>query len=348
MPLVRRPIAIEDGVILVSEISMASGRFASQFGGLWTDRDDAHEVLARRVESGEVSSADADLLRFWMANGYVILPNAASAEDIDIAASDIDLMYAHPYGFIEGFETGKVLIVPTQSRHRALPHKLLDAYALSPKIRKAVFADKIVKFMNLIFGEPALAFQGLYFERGTSQPMHQDSAYVRVSRPMEMAASWLAMEDIKPGTGELHYYVGSHRIPEFLFGGEKKWMPDSGLQHDEFLKHLVDECERRGLKKELFKPKKGDALIWSADLVHGGSPVLVPDTRRSFVTHWCPESADPMYFHFTGHSGRIKASPELSYSYSYHARPLREFAATAGPERLGKRFLTRVWERLTR
>ena len=79
---------------------------------------------------------------------------------------------------------------------------------------------------------------------------------MRVSRPLEMAASWLAMEDIKPGSGELHYYVGSHRIREFLFDGDKKWMPDDQRQHDEFLKNLVDECECQGLKRELFRPKK--------------------------------------------------------------------------------------------
>jgi hypothetical protein len=169
-------------------MSPASPGFASQFGGLWTDRVDAQDILRRRIESGEITAQDAELLRFWMANGYVIIPNAASPQDIDIAACDIDLMYSHPYGFTEYFDAGRMFIEPTQSRHRAMPHKLLDAYALSAKIRSAVFADKVVKFLNLIFDEPALAFQGLYFERGTSQPMHQDSAYVRVSRPMEMAA----------------------------------------------------------------------------------------------------------------------------------------------------------------
>ena len=167
-----------------SAISKPSGQFASRFGGLWPDRDDAQDVLSQRLESGRITPEDADLIRFWMANGYVILPNAASAQVIDAAAANIDLMYANPYRLLENFETGRSVIVPTEPRHRALPHKLLDAYAFSAKVRSAVFADIIVNFMNLIFDEPALAFQGLYFERGTAQSLHQDTAYVRVSRPM--------------------------------------------------------------------------------------------------------------------------------------------------------------------
>jgi len=151
------------------------------------------------------------------------------------------------------------------------------------------------------------------------------------------------MEDVQPGTGELHYYAGSHRIREFLFGGDKKSMPDDGQQHEELLKHLIDECERQGLKHEVFRPKKGDALIWSADLVHGGSPITVAGTRRSFVTHWCPVSAEPMYLHFTGNSGRIKASERLYHAYSYHARPVPLFEETAGPDKIPKKGF---WSRL--
>ena len=103
------------------------------------------------------------------------------------------------------------------------------------------------------------------------------------------------------------------------------------------------ESERKGLKKEIFRPKKGDALIWSADLVHGGSPIVEQNTRRSFVTHWCPVSADPMYLHYTGNSGRITASPQLSYAYSFHGRSAEAFNAAMGGEPAPKKSF---WRRL--
>ena len=126
--------------------SETSPRFASQFGGLWTDRDNVHEVIAERLKSGQITSDEAELLRFWVTNGYVIIPNAAPIKDIDAALEDIDQMYTRPYGLIETFETGQLGIVPVEPRHRTAPHKLLDAYALSPKIRKAVLPTRSCVF----------------------------------------------------------------------------------------------------------------------------------------------------------------------------------------------------------
>jgi hypothetical protein len=32
-----------------------------------------------------------------------------------------------------------------------------------------------------------------------------------------MIASWIALEDVVPGSDELIYYVGGHRMPEYLY-----------------------------------------------------------------------------------------------------------------------------------
>src|SRR2546429_9350110 len=87
-----------------------------------------------------------------------------------------------------------------------------------------VFAAAAMCFIKLIFERPVLAHQSLFFFKGSQQPIHQDTAFVRVSSPMELVASWTALEDIQPGSGELIYYPKSHQFPEFLFGGEYKWV----------------------------------------------------------------------------------------------------------------------------
>ena len=173
--------------------------------------------------------------------------------------------------------------------------------------------------------------------------MHQDTAFVRVSRPMEMAASWLAMEDIEEGSGELTYYVGSHRVREHLFNGKDKWMPHNDYEaYLAFIKYLDEECRARGFKKETFRPKKGDVLIWSADLVHGGSAIARPElTRRSFVAHWCPVSAEHYYFAYGKNCGRIKMNDTLSYSYNYYGPAMAP--ENLPPELYQKRGL---WDRL--
>ena len=59
--------------------------------------------------------------------------------------------------------------------------------------------------------------------------------------------------------------------------------------------------------------KKGDILVWHADLAHGGSPVKRPElTRQSLVGHFCPQSAEPLYFSY----GRtaVRHHGDLAYS----------------------------------
>ena len=48
--------------------------FLSPFGGFWTDRHERAEHLDRLQKQGSVNAEEAALLRFWMENGYAIIP----------------------------------------------------------------------------------------------------------------------------------------------------------------------------------------------------------------------------------------------------------------------------------
>jgi len=148
-----------------------------------------------------------------------------------------------------------------------------------------------------LFEAPPKAFQGLTFWNGSQQDIHKDTAYVKIdSNPMNLAASWLALEDISVGTGEREYYVGSHRAPDFLFGGTSKWMESHGAEHPKFLASLHEDAATYGHARKSFIAKAGDILIWHADLAHGGSKILNPSlTRKSLVTHFCPVQDEPFY-----------------------------------------------------
>jgi ectoine hydroxylase-related dioxygenase (phytanoyl-CoA dioxygenase family) len=135
---------------------------------------------------------------------------------------------------------------------------------------------------------------------GSEQGIHQDTAYVVTSSPLELAAAWIALEDVQPGSGELMYYDGSHRLPEYLFSGAfKHWNPErDGIeQHAEWSRLLHANAARLGLALKTFRPRQGDVFLWSADLAHGGMPVERPEsTRHSLVGHYCPGRVAPHYF----------------------------------------------------
>lgn len=105
-----------------------------------------------------------------------------------------------------------------------------------------------------------------------------------------LIAVWIALEDVSMDNGPLFYYPGSHKLP-FLMNsdynegatlltlGKKKY-----ADYEDALQEIVEE---RHFPKETFLAKKGDVLIWHANLVHGGAPIKNNDlTRKSMVIHY--------------------------------------------------------------
>jgi phytanoyl-CoA hydroxylase len=276
-------------------------RYRSRFGGLWTDLSNAKEVAEGKCALGWLSSAEAKLLADWIDQGFVVLPQAVPHDLIDRLDTDVDRVWAgtsRERAVVEYWEEGKLTIQKASPRFREERVKLLDLYGHLDTARQIVFSPAILRFLTLLFERPVVAFQSLYFRWGSQQDIHQDTAFVKVSSPMEFAASWIALEDIRPGSGELEYYVGSHQLDDYLFDQDQKWMPlpfDNAV-YEGFIASLGRRSRERGLQRVRFLPKKGDVLIWSADLAHGGSKNPSPGvTRKSLVTHYCPANCEPIY-----------------------------------------------------
>jgi hypothetical protein len=275
-------------------------RYYSHFGGLWTDRLDASDEFQRRRASGAISDQDAAAISSWMANGYVILEGAVPPAACDALAEAIARAWSKGADDLLTQSPGEHDAVSPRPNTPPERMRIVDVYAARSEALKVLLAPTIVRFVTLIFDAQPLLFQSLTFERGSEQGIHQDTAYVVVDSPMELVASWTALEDVQPGSGELQYYEGSHRLPEFLFSGEhKSWQSgrDGTAQHDEWSRLLHENSQRLQLPLRTFRPKKGDTLIWSADLAHGGAPVEDRSlTRRSQVGHYCPYGRSPNYF----------------------------------------------------
>jgi hypothetical protein len=280
----------------------------SQFGGLWIDRSDFIDQLALKHRNGLLSDDVADQITRFVRDGYIVLKAAVRAQLLDAINADIDRVWFNPPpGLqIETFEPDGVMrYLPPDARWRDGATKMLDLYSVSAAAREAIASPMLLAFLSAIFEAAPKAFQGLTFWNGSQQAIHKDTAYVKIdSNPLHLAASWLALEDIQPGTGELEYYVGSHRAPDFLFGGTSKWMEAHADDHPAFLASLHADAEKFGHVKKSFLAQAGDVLIWHADLAHGGAPIQQPGrTRRSLVTHFCPASDEPFYRRTANHPG---------------------------------------------
>jgi phytanoyl-CoA hydroxylase len=273
-------------------------RFHSRFGGLWTDRKDAEAEADRRIARGQITPEQRALALQFIRDGYVILRGAVSPDLLDRVDGDLDRARRHPLMHLMGSYDVRYAHATASSWSRR-DFRGVDFHVNSPAIRDSIFHPSIAGFLRMIFDEDPLANQTLLFQHGSQQRIHQDPAYVTMSSPLRMAASWIALEDIEEGCGELVFYPGSHRFRDFLFGGKHKaFDPErDGLdQHERFLRSLVEHAENRKIPLKPFLGKRGDALIWSADLAHGGAKVTRPGaTRRSLVTHYNPLSVRPNF-----------------------------------------------------
>ena len=68
------------------------------------------------------------------------------------------------------------------------------------KQNKSFFKMSYLNF-KIVLRRTALLFQSLSFIKGSNQGIHQDTAYVVTDQPMKLIATWIALEDINPGSG---------------------------------------------------------------------------------------------------------------------------------------------------
>jgi ectoine hydroxylase-related dioxygenase (phytanoyl-CoA dioxygenase family) len=173
---------------------------------------------------------------------------------------------------------------------REIGYRIPDLHSHSPHARELYLHPKIFRFVELIYGEPAVAFQSLYFEYGSQQGLHRDPMFVVTDPPAHLLASWVALEDITPDSGPLAYVPGSQHLPwyEFEPGSVVCNQGVSPERRAEFRDWTEAQMRDRGLEVAPFTCRRGDAFIWHAGLVHGGTPIESPGkTRRSFVVHYC-------------------------------------------------------------
>ena len=298
----RRQLSGEDldALLAAAQRPAAHVAYRGHFEGLWTDRVDAEQVIERRWRAGQLRAADVERLKHWVEHGYVVLPGAVPAEDCEAIKADLRRAFEQGDERLHVLKPGEHSGTPLQPGTPQARMRVNDIYVFYESARRALFAEPIVRFLRLIFSGSPTLLQSLTFDKGSQQGIHQDTAYVVIDPPGALAASWLALEDVQPGSGELVYYDGSHRLDDFLFSGEYKcWHHerDGVEQHDEYATGLGPRAEAAGLERKRLLINEGDVLVWSGNLAHGGGEVTDENlSRRSLVGHYCPEWAVPRYF----------------------------------------------------
>ncbi len=214
----------------------------------------------------------SELKEHFEREGYAVLSGFYTPETTDRINKEIDRL------------------VQTNKKAFAHRHKLMFAIDHSPFLRKLGQDCRLCRILDNLLGDEAVLFQSINFDYGSEQDTHSDSIHMTTYPEGGLIAIWIALEDIGEDQGPLHYYPGSHRLPYYLnadYGNEGSWLRLGSKGYDAYEAFIRKKIEESGLKQETFLARKGDVLIWHANLFHGGSPHTNPaKTRRSMVMHY--------------------------------------------------------------
>jgi hypothetical protein len=266
--------------------------------------------------------------------GYAVLD--FPDPDFHSKATDIKSSLRERYD-LEGWQNG--------GHQHGVSLRLQDAWRWNEDVRSIACNQHILSLLSKLYGRRAWPFQTLNFPVGTQQHYHTDSIHFSSSPERFMCGVWVAMEDIDEENGPLVYFPGSHRWPIYsnehvgLCAAAMSETPTQTL-YEEMWRALV---ESHGAQPEYFHAKKGQALIWAANLMHGGSRQRDPQrTRWSQVTHYyfedcayyTPMTSDPFFGSIQFRQlTNIATGEEMSNQYVGHRVPER-FVEATNPEML--------------
>lgn len=240
-------------------------------------RSIAEQQLTSTAFFKSLSEENKDSALRYDDNGYMILRNFISPE----TAENINI------------EIEKLMKDGTLKFHYG--GKLMFAIHHSEIIRNIGSDKNLLEFLSVLLDGKAKLFQSINFINGSQQKTHSDSIHMTTFPLGGLLGVWIALEDVDEHNGALHYIPGSHKLPYFLNsdydneGTAFKIGKKSYKAYEEFLENKVKEL---GLKKEVFRAKKGDMLIWHANILHGGEPHTDKNrTRKSLVYHFFDENS---------------------------------------------------------
>lgn len=167
--------------------------------------------------------------------------------------------------------------------------RIQDAWQDDVDVRAIAANPEVLQLLQRLYGRAAFPFQTLNFPVGTQQDAHSDSVHFSSLPERFMCGVWVAMEDVSADAGPLFYYPGSHRWPILnnALIGRRGFGSDLSSAQDPFAPAWQALCDAHGAKRDTFLARKGQALIWCANLLHGGSVQNDPRlTRWSQVTHY--------------------------------------------------------------
>lgn len=258
------------------------------------------EVMDAAAEGGSASGSEPRLVVPWVESPF--FSDELAAREGSLTASQRRLAseyHADGYAVVRGLVATDLcdrIRAETEVAVQAT-NRVTDAWRRgAASTRELATLPEVQDLLRVLYERRPVPFQTLNFRVGTQQMPHSDSIHFTSFPARFMCGVWVALEDIDEDSGPLFYYPGSQNLPEITMYDlsllpEGEWFDRYGA-YERFQQQLMDA---HGWEPVPFLAEKGDALVWSSNVIHGGSPIGRPDrTRWSQVTHYLFE--DCVYY----------------------------------------------------
>ena len=225
------------------------------------------------VQTKKLSDEDKKIATIYNENGFVVIPNLIDNDTIDQIKSDMDSK-----GYNPNFEM----------KNQRDQVRIQDFWMYSESVKSVSCDKKVLEILEMLYDRTPMPFQTLNFKVGSQQRAHSDTIHFSSIPAKYMCGVWVALEDITPDNGAVFYYPKSQNLPEYNFAHFKNVPTDTSyedyIEYENFIEKIVAVSN---YEKKPFYAKKGDVLIWSSNIIHGGSKVInEQSTRYSQVTHY--------------------------------------------------------------
>ncbi|MBI2731379.1 MAG: phytanoyl-CoA dioxygenase family protein [Sphingobacteriales bacterium] len=252
--------------------SVSSKDFPDKESTAWLDVNDSAIAAPQKENFSSFTPSVQEQIKNWSRDGYLVLEKLFDEAACDSISSEVEKLV----------NSGIV--------HYTHDNKIMFANKLSRPIKDATYHPILKSLLEFLLDKEVIPFQTLNFNYGSNQKAHSDSIHMTTYPLGYLIAAWIALEDIHPDSGPLFYYPGSHTLPYLLnddFGNISNRFALGNKSYSDYEEVMQDIIEKEKLQPKIFLPKKGDVLIWHANLIHGGMPVVNKSlTRKSMVIHF--------------------------------------------------------------
>ena len=230
------------------------------------------EALEKTEIYCESDADQKENLRNYISKGYVVLPQFFDSRIIDSINLEVDTL------------------VKSKRIKAQYTNRIMFAFRQSNTLRTAATDSKLKELLDVLIGGEAVLFQSINFEFGTEQRTHSDMIHMSTYPLGGLIGVWVALEDITYENGPLHYYPESHLLPYYLnesYNNKGTKFRIGNQPYSAYESMIEGKLKESNLSKEIFLAKKGDVLLWHANLLHGAEKQLdKTKTRKSVVFHY--------------------------------------------------------------